>query len=140
VATYLADPGALNALDPATGKLLWRTPNPANGCAWGGAAKYPKICVLGHGPAVTTTPGLVYEGSTDGKMRIYSANTGSVRWEYDTFQDFTGVNGLPGTGGSVSAGGGAVVSHGMLYVESGYWIPAYPADPDRGYVLLAFGL
>ncbi|MGW5644434.1 outer membrane protein assembly factor BamB family protein [Saccharopolyspora sp. NPDC003752] len=135
VATYFAEPGTLNALDPATGEVVWTTPNPANGCDWGGAAAYPDQCVLAHTPAVTSSPGLVYEGSTDGKMRVYAAGTGEVLWEYDTVRDFVGANGLIGRGGSVSGNGGAVVANGTLYVQAGYY-PMYPSD--HGNVLLAF--
>ncbi|MDG4770717.1 PQQ-binding-like beta-propeller repeat protein [Solwaraspora sp. WMMD792] len=137
VATYQADPGTLFALNPADGAILWSTPNPADGCSWGGAAAYPETCDLAHGPAVTSTPGLVWEGSSDGKMRAYSAATGRVLWQHDTIQDYAGVNGLAGRGSAVSAGGGAVVSRGMLYVHSGYR-PFYPSD--KGFVLLAYGL
>lgn len=136
-ATYYAGPGTLNALDPATGKVVWTTPNPADGCTKGGAAQYPQQCVLAHTPAVTSSPGLVYEGSTDGKMRVYSSRTGAVLWEYDTIRDFTGVNGLPGRGGSIAGNGGAVVANGTLYVQTGYE-PMYPND--HGNVLLAFDL
>lgn len=139
IATYFADPGKVFAVDPATGTVLWQTPNPADGCTTGGAAAHPDICTLGHGPAVSSSPGVVYEGGNDGKLRAYSAKTGRVLWTYDTVRDVTGVNGLPGRGGAISGGGGgAVISHGMVYVHSGY-APAYP-NPDRGHVLLAFGL
>lgn len=138
VATYMAQPGTLFALDPATGHLLWETPNPADGCATGGAAHYPQVCRLGHTPAVSSTPGLVWEGSMDGKMRAYSARTGEVVWAYDTMQEVQGVNGLTGRGGAVSGGGGAVVSHGMLFVQSGYSFTPYP-NP-YGSVFLAFSL
>lgn len=138
VATYMARPGTLFALDPATGDIVWRTPNPANGCEWGGAAEHPEMCVLAHTPAVTTSPGLVYLGSMDGKFRVYSSRTGRVLWEYDTVRDFVAVNG-PGRGSAVSGNGGAVVADGMVYVHSGYY-PFYPSPPDRGFVLLAFGL
>ncbi|MFE0020153.1 PQQ-binding-like beta-propeller repeat protein [Amycolatopsis sp. NPDC059021] len=138
IATYFAGPGTLFAVDPATGKVLWKTPNPADGCTTGGAARYPKICTLAHGPAVTSSPGVVYEGSNDGKLRAYSAADGKILWTYDTIRDFTGVNGLAGHGSSISGtGGGAVVSHGMVYVQSGY-DPQYPGT--GGNVLLAFGL
>ncbi|MER5263918.1 PQQ-binding-like beta-propeller repeat protein [Actinosynnema sp. NPDC002837] len=138
VATYFADPGKVFVLDPADGDVLWETPNPADGCTTGGAAAYPDLCTLAHGPGVTSSPGLVYEGSNDGKLRAYSARDGRVLWTFDTLQDFTGVNGLPGRGGSVSgSGGGAVVSGGMVYVQAGYW-PTHP-NPN-GSVLLAFGL
>ncbi|MEU4449041.1 PQQ-binding-like beta-propeller repeat protein [Actinosynnema sp. NPDC050801] len=138
VATYFADPGKVFALDPATGDVLWETPNPADGCTTGGAAAHPDICTLAHGPGVTSSPGLVYEGSNDGKLRAYAARDGRVLWTFDTLRDFTGVNGLPGRGGAISgSGGGAVVSGGMVYVQAGYW-PTYP-NPN-GSVLLAFGL
>ncbi|MEV4318019.1 PQQ-binding-like beta-propeller repeat protein [Actinocrispum sp. NPDC049592] len=137
IATYYAEPGTLFAVNPANGDVLWKTPNPANGCDWGGAAQHKDICALAHGPAVTSTPGVVWEGSNDGKMRAYSARSGKVLWEYDTVRDFRGVNGLMGHGSAVSASGGAVVSHGMMFVQSGYQ-PFYPSE--YGNVLLAFGL
>ncbi len=137
VATYFADPGTLFALDPATGAVRWETPHPADGCTTGGAAQHPDVCLLAHGPAVSSSPGVVYEGSNDGKLRAYSAHTGRVLWTFDTVRDFTGVNGKPGRGGAISGGGGgAVVVNGMVYVQAGYW-PAYP-NP-HGSVLLAFG-
>jgi polyvinyl alcohol dehydrogenase (cytochrome) len=135
VSTYYADPGTLWALDPDTGKTIWRTPNPADGCTTGGAAKY-QDCALAGQTAVTTSPGVVYEGSTDGKIRAYSADTGKVLWTYDTVRNFRGVNGPIGRGSQISGGGGPVVSHGMLYVQSGY--AGFPSD--KGFVLLAFGL
>ncbi|MGW6445265.1 outer membrane protein assembly factor BamB family protein [Lentzea sp. NPDC055074] len=136
VATNQAGPGALHALDPATGALLWKTPNPADGCSWGGAAEHPDKCVMANLPAVTTTPGVVYEGSSDGKMRAYASRDGRVLWEYDTVRDFQGVNGITGRGSGLSGAGGAVVVDGMVYVHSGYR-PYYPND--KGFVLLAFG-
>ena len=51
-------------------------------------------------------PGLVWEGGNDGKLRAYSARDGRVLWNYGTIRDFTGVNGLPGRGGTISGGGG----------------------------------
>lgn len=138
VATYMARPGTLFALNPADGAIVWQTPNPANGCQWGGAAAYPEMCTLAHTPAVTTSPGLVYLGSMDGKFRVYSSRTGRVLWEYDTVRDFAAVNG-PARGSAVSGNGGAVVADGMVYVHSGYY-PFYPSPSDKGYVLLAFGL
>ncbi|MCP2257790.1 polyvinyl alcohol dehydrogenase (cytochrome) [Streptoalloteichus tenebrarius] len=141
VATWFADPGSLFALDPATGRTLWETKHPANGCSTGGAAGHPDVCALANTPAVTTSPGVVYEGSADGKMRAYSAENGRVLWEFDTIRDFQGVNGLPGHGQGISGGGGAVVADGVLYVNSGYFGQFgkfYPTD--KGSVLLAFSL
>jgi polyvinyl alcohol dehydrogenase (cytochrome) len=136
VATWQAAPGTLFALDPATGAIVWSSPNPSDGCATGGAVTYPQNCNLSLIAAVSSTPGLVYEGSADGKMRIYRSSNGSIVWQYDTVRQFAGVNGETGSGGSVSGNSGAVISHGMLYVDSGYY--SFYGIP--GHVLLAFGL
>ncbi|MFE0024421.1 PQQ-binding-like beta-propeller repeat protein [Amycolatopsis sp. NPDC059021] len=137
VATNWANPGTLFALDPEDGDIVWQTPSPADGCTTGGAAQFPKVCKRAHTPAVTSSPGLVYEGSGDGKMRVYDSRTGAVLWTFDTIRDFAGVNGVTGHGSAISGNGGAVVSHGTLYVQAGY-SPVYPSD--HGNVLLAFGL
>lgn len=136
VATWFANPGVLYALNPATGAIGWRTPSPPNGCSTGGAAGQ-QSCVPGFTPAVTSSPGLVFEGNADGKMYAFSSATGDVLWSYDTVQQFQGVNGAPGHGESLSGLGGAVVANGMVYVQSGY----YPLSASsEGTVLLAFGL
>ncbi|TDD94657.1 PQQ-binding-like beta-propeller repeat protein [Actinomadura rubrisoli] len=137
VATYMANPGTLFAIDPANGHIIWNTPNPADGCTTGGAAQYPNVCRLGHPPAVTSTPGLVWEGSTDGKLRAYSAADGKVLWAYDTIADVQTVNGGVGRGAALAGGGGAVVSNGMVYVLTGDTFTRYPSD--KGLVMLAFG-
>lgn len=87
---------------------------------------------------MTSSPGVVYEGGNDGKLRAYSVRDGRVLRAFDTVRDFTGVNGPPGRGGAISgSGGGAVVSGGMVYVQAGYW----PTCPDpNGSVLPALGL
>ncbi|NUT99564.1 MAG: PQQ-binding-like beta-propeller repeat protein, partial [Saccharothrix sp.] len=36
MATYMANPGTVFALDPVDGDVLWQTPNPADGCTTGG--------------------------------------------------------------------------------------------------------
>ncbi|MEU5695316.1 PQQ-binding-like beta-propeller repeat protein [Actinosynnema sp. NPDC020468] len=138
ISTYFAEPGAVHAVDPATGAVLWKTPNPADGCTTGGAAGHPEVCFPAQGAAATSTPGLVWEGSNDGKLRAYASGTGRVLWTFDTVRDFAGVNGVTGTGSAIAGGGGGVVvSDGMVYVQSGYW-PEYPSE--HGHVLLAFGL
>ena len=82
---------------------------------------------------MTAIPGAVIAGHMDGRLRIYSAEDGSVIWEFDTLQEFTTVSGEVGRGGSMS-GGGPAVADGLLYVNSGYGI--YMHMP--GNVLLAF--
>ncbi|WP_419993016.1 PQQ-binding-like beta-propeller repeat protein [Streptomyces boninensis] len=138
-ATYMAGPGTLFALDPATGHVHWKRPAPADGCKTGGAAAYPKICVPGFTPAVTTTPGLVWEGAIDGKMRAYAADSGKPLWTYDTMRPLRTVNGLPARGGALAGRGGAVVAGGQVYVQAGYPFSPYP-NPGRGSALLVFGL
>ena len=135
-ATWQGKPGTLFGLNPATGEILWRTPSPDDGCTTGGAAAHADTCAREHMSAVTATPGLVYEGSMDGKMRIYRAEDGEILWQYDTVREFTGVNHVTGPGGAIAGHGGAVVAHGMLYVQSGYY--SWFGIPGR--VLLAFGL
>ena len=136
VATWFANPGTLYALDPATGAIRWQTPSPASGCATGGAAGQ-QGCALAFTPAVTSSPGLVFEGNGDGKMYAFSSATGQVLWSYDTVREFAGVNGVAGHGESISGLGGAVVANGMVYVQSGY----YPLSAStEGTVLIAFGL
>jgi polyvinyl alcohol dehydrogenase (cytochrome) len=138
VSTWRGNPGTLYALDPATGRILWGTPVPEDACTTGGAAAYQNICERALDPAASSTPGLVYEGAGDGKMRIYSADTGKILWTFDAVRDFQGVNGLVGHGRSIGANGGAVIVNGMLYIQAGYY-PLYPLG-GHGTVLLAFGL
>ncbi|WP_433336427.1 PQQ-binding-like beta-propeller repeat protein [Spirillospora sp. CA-294931] len=142
VATWRADPGTLFALDPATGAIKWKAPLPTDGCQTGGAANPPPIegpsdpvrCIMGNASAVTTTPGLVYEGGEDGKMRIYSAKTGETLWTYDAVRRYKGVNGRDGVGGSISGNGGAVVANGRLFFNAGYQLTM----GIPGQMLLAF--
>jgi polyvinyl alcohol dehydrogenase (cytochrome) len=136
-ATWYGHPSSLYALDPADGRIVWETPHPADGCKTGGAAAYPEYCQELFTPAASGTPGLLYEGSADGKMRIYSSRNGTLLWQYDALRDFQGVNGLPGRGSAISGNGGAVIVDGMMYVQAGYY-PFYPTD--KGTVLLAFSL
>lgn len=135
VATWFGNPGTLYALNPATGAIRWSTPSPSDGCTTGGGAGHG--CQLAFTPAVTSSPGLVFEGNADGKMYAFSSATGKLLWQYDTVQQYQGVNGVPGYGESVSGVGGAVVANGMVYVQSGY----YPISAStEGTVLIAFAL
>ncbi|QBS39081.1 PQQ-binding-like beta-propeller repeat protein [Nocardia sp. CS682] len=138
VATYQAQPGTLYALNPATGEMIWATPNPTEGCLINvPPVPMSPLCQLAMPNAVTTTPGLVYEGSMDGKMRAFSADTGAILWQYNTAKPFKTVNGVPGLGGAIN-GHGAVVANGMLFTNSGYGRQITTGMP--GNVLLAFGL
>ncbi len=138
VATWRGNPATLFSLDARTGRIEWKSVHPADGCGTGGAAKFADLCERAYPSAVTATPGLVYEGSADGKMRVFSAADGKLLWQFDAVQTFQGVNGQVGMGRAIGANGGAVVVDGMLYVQAGYY-PFYPTD-NKGTVLLAFGV
>ena len=60
--------GALRAIDPATGKMVWQVTDPAP--LWGGA--------------LATKGGLVFWGTPDGQLKAADAKTGKVLWSYQT--------------------------------------------------------
>jgi polyvinyl alcohol dehydrogenase (cytochrome) len=119
--------GGLFALDVRTGKTIWHAP--------------PVLCPpdrLRCSPAqiaaATLIPGAVFSGSIDGHLRAYDVTDGKILWDQDTVGAYRAVNGIVGTGGSLS-GPGPVIVDGMLYANSGYglfWMP--------GNVLLAYGV
>ena len=77
--------------------------------------------------------GVVFSGSLDGHLRAYATRDGSVIWDVDTIRSYDTVNGVTGSGGAID-GPGAVVSGGMVFVNSGYM--RFGGAP--GNVLLAF--
>jgi polyvinyl alcohol dehydrogenase (cytochrome) len=118
-------PGALVALEPASGAVLWRTPTPEDRCAWG-----TKNCAHALLAGVAVIPGVVFAGAMDGYMRAYDARDGHILWQFDTGPTFTAVNGVRGHGGAIDYGG-QVIAHGMLFVNSG-------SMRQPGNLLLAF--
>jgi polyvinyl alcohol dehydrogenase (cytochrome) len=127
---FKADPkagGGMFALNLATGKRAWYTPPPACGDKVG--------CSPAQSAAVTVIPGVVFSGALDGHLRAYSTVDGKIIWDVDTAIEYTTVNGVKATGGSID-GPGPVVVGGLLYVNSGYgFLGGIP-----GNVLLAFSL
>jgi polyvinyl alcohol dehydrogenase (cytochrome) len=93
----------------------------------------PSGCSPAQSAAVTAIPGLVFSGSMDGHLRAYTAEEGRVVWDFNTAREFETVNGVKARGGSMD-GPGAVVVHGMVFVNSGY--SRFGGMP--GNVLLAF--
>ncbi len=111
--------GALRAMDPATGKIVWEYKNPAP--LWGGV--------------MTTAGNLVFTGTPEGFLKAFDAKTGKEVWK---FQTGSGVVGQPitweeggeqyvavasGWGGAVPLWGGEVAKKvksisqgGMLWV------------------------
>ncbi|MBS0366905.1 MAG: PQQ-binding-like beta-propeller repeat protein [Proteobacteria bacterium] len=118
-------PGALTALDPGSGRILWSTPTPGSPCAWG-----TTNCAHALLAAVTVIPGAVFAGAMDGHIRAYDAADGHVVWQFDTGGDFNAVNGIRGHGGAIDYGG-AIVANGVLLVNSG-------SMRQGGNLLLAF--
>ncbi|THD03561.1 PQQ-dependent dehydrogenase, methanol/ethanol family [Panacagrimonas perspica] len=70
--------GALRAIDPATGKIVWEYKNDSP--VWGGV--------------MTTAGNLVFMGTPDGYFKAFNAKTGEVLWK---FQTGSGVVGQPAT-------------------------------------------
>ena len=111
--------GALRAIDPTTGKIVWEYKNPAP--LWGGV--------------LATKGNLVFTGTPEGFLKAFDAKTGKELWK---FQTGSGVVGVPvtwemdgeqyvavasGWGGAVPLWGGEVAKKvkdisqgGMLWV------------------------
>lgn len=83
---------AWNALDPATGKILWQTPDPTQGQSF-------------NFGAASVANGVVYVGAMDGHMYALDAATGKILWSYLS-------------GGTVL--GGPAIVNGVVYWGSGY--------------------
>ena len=117
--------GGLSALRIADGSTVWR------------AAPMPCTdrpnCSPAQSAALTAIPGVVFSGSLDGHLRAYSTRDGTVLWDVDTIRSYDTVNGVKASGGAID-GPGAVVSGGMVFVNSGYM--RFGGAP--GNVLLAF--
>ncbi len=118
-------PGALYALNPLNGEILWKTPTPESPCAWG-----TKNCAHALLAGVSMVPGVVFAGAMDGHERAYSAANGKIIWDFDTGATVETVNGGKGYGGAIDYGG-QVIAHGMLFVISG-------SMRQPGNLLLAF--
>jgi polyvinyl alcohol dehydrogenase (cytochrome) len=121
--------GGLTAVQIATGEKVWHVPAPKPPCLG------EKGCSAAQPSAVTTIPGVVFSGSLDGHLRVYSAAKGDLLWDLDTRRDFPTVNNVAGHGGSMNGAGPAVVG-GMLFVNSGYG----SLGGAPGNVLLAFSV
>ncbi len=120
--------GGLTALNVADGAKVWFAP--------GIACSPPRPgCSPAQPAAVTALPGAVFSGSMDGHIRAFSSDDGRLLWDFDTLKNFTTVNGVPASGGSLD-GAGPLVAGGMVFVNSGY--PRFGGMP--GNVLLAFGV
>jgi polyvinyl alcohol dehydrogenase (cytochrome) len=116
--------GGLAALDPATGRTLWRFRPEA-----GGGSGVDSL-----GAAPTVIPGVVFQGSGRGVLYALSAVDGRVLWQFDTARSIDTVNAVAAHGGAIAVSG-AVAVDGMLYIGSGY---AVGNRTSAGNLLLAF--
>jgi polyvinyl alcohol dehydrogenase (cytochrome) len=118
--------GGVFAIRVIDGELVWSAKPPPCG---------PDNCSPAQGAPPALTPGALFEGSLDGHLRAYSTRTGQVLWDVDTAREFTTVNGVKATGGSIDVGGPAI-ANGFVLTTSGN--PTWGGK--RGNVLLAYGL
>jgi polyvinyl alcohol dehydrogenase (cytochrome) len=117
-----AKPG-MNAVNFATGELLWNTPAPE------GAGVKSQLS------AVSAMPGIAFSGSWGGHLRAYATKTGEIVWDFDAMRDFDTINHVPAHGGSFD-GGGPAIANGMVITDCGYGFVGGKA----GNVLLAFSV
>lgn len=122
--------GALEAIDMKTGSRRWYTTAPTPACTWGAQA-----CAHAQAQAVTLIPGIAFSGSMDGHFRAYSTIDGKIVWDVETAKDFTTLNGIKASGGSLDHGGATIVN-GVVYINSGYAERA----GQPGNVLLAYSV
>lgn len=122
-----ARPG-LHAVDIATGKWRWSTIH-ENTCG------DREECFSGLSAAITASSELVFAGALDGMIRAYRASSGEVLWQYDSWRDFTAVNGGQARGGSIDVHG-PLLAGDMLLITSGYGT----FGQRSGNALLAFSL
>ena len=132
--------GALRAMDPTTGKIVWEYKNKAP--LWGGV--------------MTTAGGLVFTGTPEGYLKAFDAKTGQELWKFNTGSGVVGtpisweqdgqqyVAVMSGWGGAVPLWGGEVaksVKHinqgGSLWVfklplSQGGAVPVASATPVGG--------
>lgn len=134
--TNIGSPGTLFALNPANGHMLWQAAQSPASCL----GKPAGPCLPALPSAVSTTPGIVWEGGQDGVLEAYSSANGKVLWRYDTVHRYLHTtDGFPGVGGSID-GGGTVVSNGMVYTNSGYTHFGIVGSEMTGNMVLAFAL
>ncbi len=112
--------GGVGALDIAAGKTLWV--NPLN------TAKR-----VSYASATTAFPGVVLQGSSDGRLQAVSTTDGKLLWSFETMREFDTVNRVKARGGSISAPG-PIVADGIVLIGSGYAV----LGGTPGNVLLAF--
>jgi polyvinyl alcohol dehydrogenase (cytochrome) len=118
--------GGVFAIRVADGERVWSAKPPRCG---------EDNCSSAQASPASVIPGAVFEGSLDGHLRAYATGDGTVIWDVDTAREFTTVNGVTATGGSIDVGG-AAIANGFVLTTSGN--PTWGGK--RGNVLLAYAL
>src|SRR6185436_15015698 len=95
---YGAGQAGLVAFRLGTGEKAWAFTPPTGGGSLGAAP--------------TVIPGVILEGSSNGRLFAISAADGKQIWEFNTAQEFSTVNKVSAHGGAIAVSG-AVVSGGM---------------------------
>lgn len=72
-----------------------------------------------YSAALSVSNDLLFAGSLDGVVRAFSTRDGSELWSLDTNVDFTDINGVAGSGGTIDSVGVVVSGDGLL-INSGY--------------------
>ncbi len=137
-----ADPG-ITAIDPATGRVIWRVATPKDPCRLLFSSRFKDgACVASQSAAPAVMPGVVFSGSTDGWMRAYNAADGRILWKFSTTaQSYATTNGVPDQPGGGIDGNGPTIAGGMLFVTSGFDGSATYGSTGTGTnVLLAFSV
>ena len=114
-----------------TGKLVWRTPTPREGCK----GKEDDFCFNAIVSPPVVMGDAVIVGGMDGVLRGYDKRNGRIFWSYDAVRSYTGVNGLKGNGGSFGMGGVSIAGN-MVYVSASTGLGGFAGL--KGNVLLAF--
>jgi len=117
--------GALRAMDPVTGKIVWEYKNKAP--LWGGV--------------LTTAGNLVFTGTPEGYLKAFNAKTGQELWKFNTGSGVVGspitweqdgeqyVAVMSGWGGAVPLWGGEVAKTFREISQGGsLWVFKLPKD------------
>jgi polyvinyl alcohol dehydrogenase (cytochrome) len=123
----------LNAVNLATGAVVWKTPTPVLPCAPG------QRCTVAQSAPVSVIPGVAFSGAVDGHLRAYDTRTGAIVWDFDTAgATYDTVNGIKGAKGGALDATGPVIVGGMVFQHSGY--PGVMMGPGGRNLLMAFSV
>lgn len=119
---YGAGGAGLVALRLGSGERAWAFTAPEGGGSLGAAP--------------TAIPGVVFQGSSNGRLFAVSTVDGKLLWEFNTAREFETVNRVPARGGGITSTG-ATIANGRVFITSGY---AISSTASGGNVLLSFGI